>query len=188
MQESFEYHRPIFMVPFRYLKIRLTACKGGGCGWHCCVDNMGDERLLRMGRVRRRAGWAWWELGSTSRNYFYNFTAKLHILNPGDYELWLMRIEQYFPMTNYFLWKVIKNGNKVLKRTVGETEQEYKPTTAEAKPGLEECDEKLEETLLQKLISQLEIQGEVITQEDMNLKLLRSLHLSGRNSCSDLEE
>ncbi|GKG25705.1 hypothetical protein Tco_0398851, partial [Tanacetum coccineum] len=27
----------------------------------------------------------------------------------------------------------------------------------------------------QKLISQLEIQGEVITQEDMNLKLLRSL-------------
>ncbi|GKF52874.1 hypothetical protein Tco_0159784 [Tanacetum coccineum] len=28
---------------------------------------------------------------------------------------------------------------------------------------------------LQKLISQLEIQGEVITQEDMNLKLLRSL-------------
>ncbi|GKG10344.1 hypothetical protein Tco_0341744 [Tanacetum coccineum] len=28
---------------------------------------------------------------------------------------------------------------------------------------------------LQKLISQLEIQGEVFTQEDMNLKLLRSL-------------
>ncbi|GKF22076.1 hypothetical protein Tco_0074398, partial [Tanacetum coccineum] len=28
---------------------------------------------------------------------------------------------------------------------------------------------------LQKLMSQLEIQGEVITQEDMNLKLLRSL-------------
>ncbi|GKF43706.1 hypothetical protein Tco_0130258 [Tanacetum coccineum] len=33
---------------------------------------------------------------------------------------------------------------------------------------------------LQKLISQLEIQREVISQEDMNLKLLRSLHLNGR--------
>ncbi|GJU99489.1 ribonuclease H-like domain-containing protein [Tanacetum coccineum] len=29
--------------------------------------------------------------------------------------------------------EVIKNGNKVLKRTVGETEQEYEPTTAEKK-------------------------------------------------------
>ncbi|GJX03619.1 hypothetical protein Tco_0189535 [Tanacetum coccineum] len=72
-------------------------------------------------------------IGINKWNYFYNFTAKLHILNPGDYELWLMRIEQYFPMTNYFLWKVIKNGNKVLKRTVGETEQEYEPTTTEEK-------------------------------------------------------
>ncbi|GJZ16514.1 hypothetical protein Tco_0552191 [Tanacetum coccineum] len=58
---------------------------------------------------------------------------KLHILNPGDYDLWLMRIEQYFLMTDYSLWEVIKNGNKVLKRTVGETEQEYEPTTAEEK-------------------------------------------------------
>ncbi|GJT42552.1 retrovirus-related pol polyprotein from transposon TNT 1-94 [Tanacetum coccineum] len=60
-------------------------------------------------------------------------TAKLPILNPGDYDLWLMRIEQYFLMTDYSLWEVIKNGNKVLKRTVGETEQEYEPTTAEEK-------------------------------------------------------
>ncbi|GKE16015.1 hypothetical protein Tco_1423592 [Tanacetum coccineum] len=36
-------------------------------------------------------------------------------------------------MTDYSLWEVIKNGNKVLKRTVGETEQEYKPTTIEEK-------------------------------------------------------
>ncbi|GJV35944.1 putative ribonuclease H-like domain-containing protein [Tanacetum coccineum] len=60
-------------------------------------------------------------------------TAKLPILNPGDYDLWLMRIEQYFLMTDYSLWEVIKNGNKVLKRTVGETEQEYEPTTVEEK-------------------------------------------------------
>ncbi|GJX33999.1 hypothetical protein Tco_0245556 [Tanacetum coccineum] len=60
-------------------------------------------------------------------------TAKLPILNPGDYNLWLMRIEQYFLMTDYSLWEVILNGNKVLKRTVRETEQEYEPTTAEEK-------------------------------------------------------
>ncbi|GJR44469.1 ribonuclease H-like domain-containing protein [Tanacetum coccineum] len=70
--------------------------------------------------------------GTTSTN----LTAKLPILNLGDYDLWLMRIEQYFLMTDYSLWEVIKNGNKVLKKTVGETEQEYEPTTAEEKQDM----------------------------------------------------
>ncbi|GJU10734.1 hypothetical protein Tco_1133130 [Tanacetum coccineum] len=69
------------------------------------------------------------EAGTTSTT----LTARLPILNPWEYDLWLMRIEQYFLMTDYSLWEVILNGNKVLKRTVGETEQEYKPTTAEEK-------------------------------------------------------
>ncbi|GJX44962.1 ribonuclease H-like domain-containing protein [Tanacetum coccineum] len=60
-------------------------------------------------------------------------TAKLPILNPEEYDLWLMRIEQYFLMTDYSLWEVIPNGNKVLKRKVGEVGQEYEPTTAEEK-------------------------------------------------------
>ncbi|GKD35119.1 ribonuclease H-like domain-containing protein, partial [Tanacetum coccineum] len=60
-------------------------------------------------------------------------TAKLPILNPGDYDLWLMRIEQFLLMIDFSLWEVIKNGNKVLKRTVGETEQKYEPTTVEEK-------------------------------------------------------
>ncbi|GJY39678.1 ribonuclease H-like domain-containing protein [Tanacetum coccineum] len=51
------------------------------------------------------------EAGTTT-----TMTAKLPILNPGDYKLWLMRIEQYFLMTDYSLWEVVKNGNKVLKR------------------------------------------------------------------------
>ncbi|GKB76287.1 hypothetical protein Tco_0943182 [Tanacetum coccineum] len=141
-------------------------------------------------------------------------------------------------MIDYSLWEVIKNGNKVLKRTVGTVEQEYKPTTAEEKhdrrnemkaratllmalPNKDQLkfhsyqdakllmeaiekryggnkeSKKVQRTLLkqqyenfaalssesmdqtfdrlQKLIGQLEIQGEVINQEDMNLKLLRSL-------------
>nr|GEW11183.1 ribonuclease H-like domain-containing protein [Tanacetum cinerariifolium] len=42
-------------------------------------------------------------------------TAKLPILNPGEYDLWLMRIEKYFLMIDYSLWEVIKNGNKVFE-------------------------------------------------------------------------
>nr|GEU49516.1 putative ribonuclease H-like domain-containing protein [Tanacetum cinerariifolium] len=60
-------------------------------------------------------------------------TAKLPILNPREYDLWFMRIEQYFLMTDYSLWEVIKNGNKVLKRTVGTVEHIHQPTPADEK-------------------------------------------------------
>ncbi|GKC02300.1 hypothetical protein Tco_0993910 [Tanacetum coccineum] len=63
-------------------------------------------------------------------------TARLPILNLGEYDLWLMRIEQYFLVTDYSLWEVILNGNKVLKRTVREVEQEYEPTSAEEKQDM----------------------------------------------------
>nr|GFA78416.1 hypothetical protein [Tanacetum cinerariifolium]GFA80424.1 hypothetical protein [Tanacetum cinerariifolium] len=38
-------------------------------------------------------------------------TAKLSILNPNEFELWKIRIEQYFLMTDYSLWEVILNGD-----------------------------------------------------------------------------
>nr|GEZ80344.1 hypothetical protein [Tanacetum cinerariifolium] len=37
--------------------------------------------------------------------------AKLLILNPNKFDLWKMRIEQYFLMTDYYLWEVILNGD-----------------------------------------------------------------------------
>nr|GEV23101.1 ribonuclease H-like domain-containing protein [Tanacetum cinerariifolium] len=37
--------------------------------------------------------------------------AKLPILNPNEFDLWKMRIEQYFLMTDYSLWEVILNGD-----------------------------------------------------------------------------
>ncbi|GJZ95764.1 ribonuclease H-like domain-containing protein [Tanacetum coccineum] len=82
-------------------------------------------------------------------------------------------------MTDYSLWEVILNGNKVQNRTVRETEQEYEPTTTEEKQDRRNK-MKARGTLLMALpnkdqLNQLEIQGEVITQEDINLKLLRSL-------------
>ncbi|GKA09749.1 ribonuclease H-like domain-containing protein [Tanacetum coccineum] len=60
--------------------------------------------------------------------------AKLLVLNPGEFELWKMRIEQYFLMTDYALWEVIINGDSPPpKRTVDGVEQTYPPTTAEEK-------------------------------------------------------
>ncbi|GJV40384.1 hypothetical protein Tco_1418824 [Tanacetum coccineum] len=73
---------------------------------------------------------------TTSGTPSTTLTTRLPILNPGEYDLWLMRIEQYFLMTNYSPWEVILNGNKVLKRQVGETEKEYEPTTAEEKQDM----------------------------------------------------
>ncbi|GKC52989.1 hypothetical protein Tco_1075734 [Tanacetum coccineum] len=123
-------------------------------------------------------------------------TANLPILNPREYDPWLIRIEQYFLMTDYSLWEVILNGNKVLKRKIREVKQEYEPTTIEEKQD-KRNEMKARGTLLMALLnkdqlkfhsyqaakllmeaiekSQLEIQGETISQEDMNLKLLRSL-------------
>ncbi|GKF77529.1 hypothetical protein Tco_0229999, partial [Tanacetum coccineum] len=55
---------------------------------------------------------------------------KLPMLNPGEFELWKMRIEQYFLMTDYALWKVIVNGDSPPpKRTIDGVKQTYPPTT-----------------------------------------------------------
>ncbi|GJS07496.1 retrotransposon-related protein [Tanacetum coccineum] len=56
------------------------------------------------------------------------------ILNLGEFELWKMRIVQYFLMTDYALWEVIVNGySPPPKRTVDGVEQTYPPTTEEKK-------------------------------------------------------
>ncbi|GKE60994.1 hypothetical protein Tco_1511361, partial [Tanacetum coccineum] len=165
--------------------------------------------------------------------------AKLPMLNPGEFELWKIRIEQYFLMTDYALWEVILNGDSPPPtRSVEGVEQVIAPTSAEqrlarknelkargtllmalpnehqlkfnsyknAKSLMEAIEKrfggnketkKVQKTLLkqqyenfngssseeldqihdrlQKLISQLEIHGESISQEDVNLKFLRSL-------------
>ncbi|GJW68363.1 putative ribonuclease H-like domain-containing protein [Tanacetum coccineum] len=38
-------------------------------------------------------------------------TAKLPMLKQGEYEMWKLRIEQYFQVQDYALWDVIENGN-----------------------------------------------------------------------------
>nr|GEV69529.1 retrotransposon protein, putative, unclassified [Tanacetum cinerariifolium] len=58
--------------------------------------------------------------------------AKLPILNPNKFNLWKMRIEQYFLISDYSLWEVILNGNSPTPiRVVDGVVQLVAPTTAE---------------------------------------------------------
>nr|GFB20066.1 ribonuclease H-like domain-containing protein [Tanacetum cinerariifolium] len=164
---------------------------------------------------------------------------KLPILNPNKFDLWKMRIEQYFLMTNYSLWEVILNGDSpvptrivegvlqpispttaeqrlaqknelkargtllmalpdkhqlkfnshkdfkqlmeaIKKRFEGNTKtkkvqktllkQQFKNFTGSSSEGLDQINDRL-----QKLVSQLKIHGMSLSQEDVNLKFLRSL-------------
>nr|GEU45906.1 hypothetical protein [Tanacetum cinerariifolium] len=166
-------------------------------------------------------------------------TAKLPILNPNEFDLWKMRIEQYFLMTDYSLWVVTLNSDSPIPtRVTDSVVQLVAPTTAEQRLArknelkargtllmtlpdkhqlnfnIHKDDKSLMEAIekrfggnkemtkvpktllkqqyenftgsssesldqihdrLQKLISQLEILGESLSQEDINLKFLRSL-------------
>nr|GEV23760.1 hypothetical protein [Tanacetum cinerariifolium] len=60
--------------------------------------------------------------------------AKLPILNPNEFDLWKMRIVQYFLMTNYSLWEVILNGDSPIPtRVIEGVVQHVALTTAEQK-------------------------------------------------------
>nr|GFB37153.1 hypothetical protein [Tanacetum cinerariifolium] len=165
--------------------------------------------------------------------------AKLPILNPNEFDLWKMRIEQYFLMTDYSLWEVILNGDSpvptpivegvaqpvapitveqklarknelkargtllmalpdkhqlkfnshkdvktlmeaIEKRFSGNTEtkkvqktllkQQFENFFGSSSEGLDQIHDRL-----QKLVSQLELHGVSLSQEDVNLKFLRSL-------------
>ncbi|GJX89488.1 hypothetical protein Tco_0341502 [Tanacetum coccineum] len=93
-------------------------------------------------------------------------------------------------MIDYALWEVIENGNSAPKTKLVEgVETILPPTTVEEKaqrrnllkqqyenfstPSSETLDQTFDR--LQKLVSQLEILGENLSQDDVNQKLLRSL-------------
>ncbi|GJY76465.1 hypothetical protein Tco_0481581 [Tanacetum coccineum] len=174
-----------------------------------------------------------------------NTTAKLPIFKQGGYDMWRLRIEQYFQVQDYALWDVIENGNSF--KHVVQTITNAEGTSTTLILGLVTADENVQKkndvkarsmllmalpneylltfnqykdaktlfasiqtrfsgndtkkktlkTLLkkmyenfnapstesldsifnrlQKIVSQLAILGENISQEDLNLKFLRSL-------------
>ncbi|GJT70972.1 hypothetical protein Tco_1030258 [Tanacetum coccineum] len=134
-------------------------------------------------------------------------TIKLPILQPSEYDLWKIRMEQYLQCIDYTLWKIIENGNvPIVIKTVNGKDTVILPTSVKEKAqkvtgrGIENRfggntatkktqknlmkkqyenfvasnTEVIEQTYerIQKLISQLEMHGEVIPQEDINHKIL----------------
>ncbi|GKA14790.1 hypothetical protein Tco_0694436 [Tanacetum coccineum] len=112
--------------------------------------------------------------------------SKVPMLKPGEFELWRMRIEQYIQMIDYALCEVIENGATLLKTTIVEGKEQVTSITSVEDKAQRRLEVKARSTLmmgipnehqlkLQKLVSQLEILGEKLSQEDVNQKLLRSL-------------
>ncbi|GJX62280.1 hypothetical protein Tco_0295180 [Tanacetum coccineum] len=103
-------------------------------------------------------------------------TAKLPILKQGEYDMWRLMIEQYFQVQDYALWDKtmlygIFDGNEATKKTQKTLlKQMYENFSAPSTESLDFIFNRL-----QKIISQLAILGENISQEDLNLKFLRSL-------------
>ncbi|GJW84603.1 putative ribonuclease H-like domain-containing protein, partial [Tanacetum coccineum] len=123
--------------------------------------------------------------------------SKVLMLKRGEYEIWRMRIEQYIQMVDYALWEVIENGATLPKKTMVEgvmtdakqlleaiekrfgrsaatkktqrnlLKQQYENFTA---PSSEMLDQTFDR--LQKLVSQLELLDEKLSQEDVNQKCM----------------
>nr|GEU55108.1 hypothetical protein [Tanacetum cinerariifolium] len=118
-------------------------------------------------------------------------TIQLPILQPGEYDLWKMRMEQYLQCIDYNLWEIIENGNApIVTKTIDGKETVIPPTSVEEKAQrmaeLKQYEnfaasntEVIEQTYkrIQKLISQLEMHEiETLSLDDLfnNLKTYKS--------------
>ncbi|GKA83461.1 hypothetical protein Tco_0805056 [Tanacetum coccineum] len=117
------------------------------------------------------------------------------MLKLGEYEMWEIRIKQYFQIQDYALWEVIENGNSWVPIPVTAPEsgpsttlKMIVPSTAEEKTCKKNDvkaislllmalpnEHQLTFDQLQKLVSRLSILGVVTPLEDLNVKFLRSL-------------
>ncbi|GJW14600.1 hypothetical protein Tco_0018733 [Tanacetum coccineum] len=112
-----------------------------------------------------------------------NALAKLPMLKLGEYEMWEIRIKQYFQIQDYALWEVIENGNSWVPIPVttppetgtSTTTKMTLPATIEEKTCKKNDVKRQESLMLQKLVSRLAILGVVTPPEDLNVKFLRSL-------------
>ncbi|GJU69571.1 zinc knuckle CX2CX4HX4C containing protein [Tanacetum coccineum] len=97
--------------------------KAGGSSFTAAADNL---------RNRSRFGINKWYQSFALRNFDLEDmelestnsgpTAKLPILKLGEYEMWAIRIKQYFQIQDYALWEVIENGDSWV--SVSQTSQE----------------------------------------------------------------
>nr|GEY31869.1 hypothetical protein [Tanacetum cinerariifolium] len=96
-------------------------------------DNRGNKNLLEL-MLLKRSKKNTKCVSAANEELTVAKPAKLPILNPNEFDLWKMRIEQYFLMTDYSLWEVILNGDSpVPTRLVEGVAQPVAPTTVEQK-------------------------------------------------------
>ncbi|GJZ42441.1 ribonuclease H-like domain-containing protein [Tanacetum coccineum] len=69
-------------------------------------------------------------------------TAKLLTLKQGEYDMWRLKIEQYFQVQDYALWDVIKNGNSF--KPAAKTTTNADGTSTTLIPGLVTTEEKVQ--------------------------------------------
>ncbi|GJV83197.1 hypothetical protein Tco_1523095 [Tanacetum coccineum] len=160
------------------------------------------------------------ETGTTSTT----LTVKLPVLNSGDYDIWLTRMEQYFLMTDYPLWEDMRNEMKdrgtllmalpnkdqlkfhsykdakllmeAIEKRYGGNKESKKVQRTLLKQQYENFSGSSSETMdqtfdrLQKLISQLEIQGEDHQVQDKihkNVAFVSSNSTNSNNSTNEAD-
>ncbi|GJV33107.1 ribonuclease H-like domain-containing protein [Tanacetum coccineum] len=79
-----------------------------------------------------------------------NVVAKLPLLKQGDYEMWKLRIEQYFQVQDYALWEVIEYGNSF--KPVARTTTNADGTSTSTIPGPVTTKEKAHEKIQKNMI------------------------------------
>ncbi|GJY97815.1 putative ribonuclease H-like domain-containing protein [Tanacetum coccineum] len=81
-------------------------------------------------------------------------TIKLPILQPGEYDLWKMRMEQYLQCIDYTLVEIVENGNApIVTKTVDGKETVIPPTSVEEK-AQRRAELKARSTLLMALLNE----------------------------------
>nr|GEY95387.1 hypothetical protein [Tanacetum cinerariifolium] len=114
--------------------------------------------------------------------------AKLSILNPNKFDLWKMRIEHYFLMTDYSLWEVILNGDSPIPtRVVDGDVQPIAPTTYEQRLA-KKNELKAQGTLLMALPDEQKQDGIFISQDKYLAEILRKFGLIyGKSSSTPID-
>ncbi|GJT75356.1 hypothetical protein Tco_1042081 [Tanacetum coccineum] len=119
-------------------------------------------------------------------------TIKLPILQPGEYDLWKMRMEQYLQCIDYTLWEIVENGNAPIVTKIIDGKETIIPPTSVEEKAQKRVELKARSTLLmalpnehqlkfnsykdaKTLMQAIENRFGVIPKKDINQKFLISL-------------
>ncbi|GJW82892.1 putative ribonuclease H-like domain-containing protein [Tanacetum coccineum] len=108
--------------------------------------------------------------------------SKVPMLNPGEFKLWRMRIEQYIQMIDYALWEVIENGNTAPKTTVVEGVKKVMPPTTAKEKAQKRLEVKARSTLMMGIPIEHELKFNLIKDAKLLMKAIENRF--GRNAAT----